>query len=70
MKNITDDPLRKIRHDFKMGAEELLSAISLHGANDGQKVDSEDSQEVLSTLKKMELIWSQLERVKKGKKCT
>ena len=70
MKNVSDDPFRKIRHDFKMGVEELLSAISLHGENDGREVDSDDSQEVLNTLKKMKLIWGQLERAKKGEKCT
>ena len=58
------DVLRKIRHDFKMGVEELLAAISLHGNNDNSRVDPDDSQEVFNTIKKMESLWNQLEDVK------
>lgn len=64
MHNTSDEILRKIRHDFKMDAEELLSAIALHGTNDGNKVDSEDSKEVFDVLKKMKSLWGQLEKVK------
>ena len=61
-----DDLLRKLRHDFKMGATELISAIALHGDNDGLEVDPEDSQEVFNTLENMKFIWIQLEQNKKA----
>ncbi len=66
MKSSSDLNLRKLRHDFKMGIENLLAAITMHGEDDGNEIEGEDSEEVFRVLKDMEQIWINMKSKKNG----